>query len=362
MYLKSGDKSKCSGCTACMSKCPKNAITMITDEEGFQYPVIDKEKCINCGICYKICPNVKKDETNTIMEAYGVKHKNEKERLTSRSGGVFVAISDYILKQKGVIYGAELTDDFKVIHNRAETKQQRDKFKGSKYIQSNMENVIKKIQKDLEENRKVLFSGTPCQVAAVTTSIQEKYKNNLYTCDLICHGVPSELIFQEFLKYIETKNNKHIKEFIFRDKRFGWESHYETAIFQDNTEITTQYFRNLFYGHNILRPSCYKCNYANIHRPADITIADFWGIEKVNPEFLDKNGVSLTIINNKKGKELFEKIKNDLNIINCSIEDCIKYTYTLNQPTPMSEGRDKFWEDYENKEFEYIIDKYASEN
>ena len=164
-----------------------------------------------------------------------------------------------------------------------------------------MGNIIKKVEKDLKENKKVLFSGTPCQVAAVISSINEKYRENLYTCDLVCHGVPSELIFRKFLKYIEMKNNKQIKEFIFRDKRFGWESHYETSIFDDKTEVTTQYFRNLFYGHNILRPSCHKCNYANIHRPADITIADFWGIEKVNPDFLDENGVSLVIINNEKG-------------------------------------------------------------
>lgn len=225
-----------------------------------------------------------------------------------------------------------------------------------------MGDIIKKIQHDLRENKKVLFSGTPCQVAAVTSCIKDKYKENLYTCDLICHGVPSELIFQNFLKYIESQNNKNIKQFIFRDKRFGWRSHYETSIFDDGTETSTQYFKNLFYRHNILRPACHKCNYANIHRPADITIADFWGIENINPDFLDKNGVSLAIINNEKGKELFEEVKGSLNIINCSIEDCIKYTYTLSNATPMSEGREQFWKDYRNESFDYIIDKYASEN
>ena len=203
------------------------------------------------------------------------------------------------------------------------------------------------------------FSGTPCQIAAVNSCIKEIYKENLYTCDLICHGVPSELIFKEFLKYIEKTNNKKIKEFYFRDKSFGWETHFETIIFEDDTKISTQFFKNLFYGHNILRPSCYECNYANIHRPGDITIADFWGIEKVNPDFLDKKGVSLVIINNKKGQEVFDKIKNELNTINCSIEDCLKYTYTLNKPTPISEQRKEFWKDYFTKDFEYIIEKYA---
>lgn len=267
MYLKSGKKSECSGCTACMNICPKNAIKMVYDEEGFKYPQIDKKKCINCGACYKICPNVKKDETNTILEAYGVKHKNENERLTSRSGGVFITLSDYILDNGGVVYGAELTEDFLVRHNRAENKQQRDNFKGSKYIQSDMGHIIKKVQEDLKNNIKVLFSGTPCQVHAIKESVSKKFQSNLYTCDLVCHGVPSEKIFYDFLKYIEKISGKTIKEFNFRDKRFGWESHYETSIFEDGTELTTQFFRNLFYGHNILRPSCHNCNYANIHRP-----------------------------------------------------------------------------------------------
>lgn len=359
MYLRSGKKSECSGCTACMNICPKNAIKMLEDEEGFKYPHIDENKCINCGKCYRICPNVKKDEVNTIQEAYGVKHKNEEERLTSRSGGVFVALSDYILKKGGTVYGAQLNEDFSVSHNRAENKEQRDKFKGSKYIQSDMGDIIKKVQQDLMEEKKVLFSGTPCQIAGVNACVSEKYKESLYTCDLICHGVPSKKIFQDFLNYIEKISEKTIKEFNFRDKRFGWESHYETAIFEDNTELTTQYFRNLFYGHNILRPSCHNCNYANIHRPADITIADFWGVDQVAPEFLDKNGVSLVIINNQKGKEWFEEVKNELHIINCSLEDCVKHTYTLSQPTPKADTREEFWNDYKHNNFEYIIEKYG---
>ncbi len=360
MYLKTGNKKECSGCTACKNICPKNAIQMIEDEKGFKYPIIDKEKCIDCGACYRICPNIKKEENNKIIETYGVKHRNENERITSRSGGVFVALSDYILNQGGVVYGVKQNKDFTVCHGRAESKKQRDEFKGSKYIQSDMNDIIKKVKQDLREEKIVLFSGTPCQVHAVKVSVPEKYQNNLYTCDLICHGVPSEKIFKEFLKYVETTSGKKIKEFNFRDKRFGWETHYETSIMEDGTEITTQFFRNLFYGHNILRPSCYNCNYANIHRPADITIADFWGIEKVAPEFMDKKGVSLTIVNNEKGKKWFEEVKKDLHIINCSIEDCIKYTYTLSNPTPEGEQMEEFWKDYENHNFEYIIEKYAS--
>jgi coenzyme F420-reducing hydrogenase beta subunit len=161
------------------------------------------------------------------------------------------------------------------------------------------------------------------------------------------------------LRYIEEISGKTIKEFNFRDKRFGWDSHYETITFTDGTEKSTEYFKNLFYRHNILRPSCHKCNYANANRPGDITIADFWGIDKVAPEFYDKKGVSLVIINNLKGKGIFDNIKDELEIVDCSIENCLKYTYTLNQPTPKSEEREKFWKDYFTKGFNYIIEKYA---
>ena len=240
MYLKSCKKSECSGCTACKCSCPQNAIEMIYDEEGFKYPLINKEKCIECGICYNICPNIKKSEENTIIEAYGAKHKNETERFTSRSGGVFIAISDYIIELGGVVYGVELKENFEVEHSRAINKEQRDKFKGSKYIQSDMKDIILDIKNDLQNGKMVLFSGTPCQVAGVKASISKRYYENLYTCDLICHGVPSRKIFRDYLKYVENKENKKIKNFIFRNKKFGWDSHFETFIFEDNTELSTR--------------------------------------------------------------------------------------------------------------------------
>ena len=253
-----------------------------------------------------------------------------------------------------------MNDDFSVSHGRATTKEERDEFKGSKYVQSDLSGIINQVKEDLRQGKKVLFSGTACQVAAVKCVIPKNLQPKLYTCDLICHGVPSTRVYEDFLKYIEKINDKKIKQFIFRDKSFGWETHYETIIFEDDSKISTQYFRNLFYGHNILRPSCYKCNFANTHRPADITIADFWGIEEVNNDFKDDLGVSLTIINNNKGKEIFDNIRKDLEIINCPIEDCIKHTYTLRHPTPESPNREEFWKDYKDKDFDYIIKKYAN--
>ena len=360
MYLITNKKAECSGCSACENIFPQKAIQMIEDEEGFRYPKINKQKCIKCRLCEKICPNIKRNLENNIIKVYGAKHRNEKEQYTSRSGGVFIALSNYILDLGGIIYGAKLNSDFSVTMERADSKEERDKFKGSKYVQADMNNVIKAVQDDLKIGRKVLFSGTPCQIAGVISCTSEKLRKNLYTCDIVCHGVPTKLVFYDYLKFIQRKYKKRIKEFNFRDKKFGWQSHIETITFEDDSSISKKYFRNLFYGHNIIRPSCFKCNYANIHRPADITIGDFWGIDQIAPEFLDTKGVSLVIINNEKGRVLFESIKSQLNIIECSIEDCIKHTYTLNQPTPKPITREEFWKDYKSKDFEKIIEKYGS--
>lgn len=359
MFLDNNDKYLCSGCTACQTICPVNAIEMVMDEEGFKYPKIDSEKCIDCGACKKVCPNVKKSSENNILKAYGVKHKKLEERKTSRSGAAFIAISDYILENGGIVYGCVLNKDFSVSHTRATNKEERDLFKGSKYVQSNFDGIIVDIKEDLKNGKTVLFGGTACQVAGIKSAIPNSLQENLYCCDLICHGVPSVKIYEEFLAYMERTQGKKIKKFIFRDKSFGWSAHYETMIFEDDSKISTRYFTNLFMSHTILRPACYKCNYANQNRPADITVADFWGVDEVAPEFYDEIGVSLVIINSEKGDKIFEIAKRDVDFVDCSIEDCIKHTYTLNQPTPESPARKEFWKDYKEKDFSYIINKYA---
>lgn len=360
MYLQNNNKKMCSGCTACENICPKNAIKMIEDLEGFKYPVIEKDKCTNCKLCENVCPSIKNYEENNISHAYGIKHKNEEERKTSRSGAVFMAIADYILNKKGIVYGAILDEKFNVLHARAENKEDVNKFKGSKYTQSELKGVLKKVKEDLLNDKYVLFSGTACQVAAVKEYLKNIDYTKLFTCDLICHGTPSPMIYKDFLNYMENKYNSKIVKFNFRNKEHGWSGHVETTTFEDGTEITTNYFRNLFYGHHILRPACYNCNFANTHRPADITIADFWGVDKIAPEFYDEKGISLVYLNNEKGKEIFENIKENLEYIECNKDICIEATYTLHNPTPESENREEFWLDYKSQSFENIIEKYAT--
>ena len=312
MYLLSGKKEECTGCTACMNICPKNAIEMKTDEEGFTYPFINKEKCIKCKLCENVCPNVKSISTKSNVKSYAVKHLDLQERKTSSSGAAFIAISDYILNYGGIVYGAAFDEKFRVVHKRAKNKEQRDEFKKSKYVQSDMGEIFKQVKQDLADDRLVLFSGTPCQVDGLKNYLHNENIEKLYTCDLICHGVPSPKIYSDYLKYITHNYKNKLLSFNFRNKKYGWNSHYESYKLKNKAERTDLKYRELFYTNLALRPSCYECNYSNLNRISDITIGDFWGIEKVDKKFKVSDGVSLCIVNSEKGKKLFENIKENI--------------------------------------------------
>jgi len=229
------DKSQCCGCSACASVCKHNAIAMEPDAMGFLYPKIDYSKCVNCGQCDAVCAfNDHYDVSKNLSEpiCYGARHKNLQEVETSRSGAAFIAISDFILKSGGVVYGAGYTDHFRVVHKRATTKNQRDEFKGSKYVQSDMNSVFQQVKNDLRKGLLVLFSGTPCQTAGLNSYISNKLKDNLFLVDIICHGVPSPYIWRDYIAYLEAKQGSKICWVNFRDKqKFGWSAHKETFKF-----------------------------------------------------------------------------------------------------------------------------------
>lgn len=357
MYLLSSKKEECTGCTACMNICPKNAIEMKTDEEGFTYPFINKEKCIKCKLCENVCPNVKSINTKSDVKSYAVKHLDLQERKTSSSGAMFIAISDYILNYSGVVYGAAFDEKFRVVHKRAETKEQREEFKKSKYVQSDMGEIFKQVKQDLADDRLVLFSGTPCQVDGLKNYLHNENIEKLYTCDLVCHGVPSPKIYSDYLKYITHNYKNKLLSFNFRNKKYGWNSHYESYKLKNKAERTDLKYRELFYTNLALRPSCYECNYSNLNRISDITIGDFWGIEKKNSTFKDSDGVSLCIINSEKGKKLFENIKENIECIETNIQDSLQHN--LVKPTQKPENREEFWNDYTKNGFQYIVKKYV---
>lgn len=290
-------------------------------------------------------------------EAYAARHKDENIRSDSRSGGVFTALSDYVLEQNGAIYGCILTDDFGAIHIRADNKQDRDRMRGSKYIQSRMHDIYKSVKRDLASGMKVLFSGTSCQIAGLKGFLGKDYAN-LICIDIVCHGVPSPKVWQSYLSWQETKHGVKVKTVDFRNKTdFGWRSHIETLYFENGQTVNSKAFTTLFYGHCILRPSCYKCPYKSVMHPGDITIADYWGIEKAAPELDDNKGVSLVLINDDKGVKAFDEIKDRIIWKETRLENSMQPP--LKAPFPEPENREKFWNDYRNKSFDYIAKKYG---
>lgn len=336
-------KEDCCGCSACAMICRHKAITMIEDELGFKYPKLNASLCIDCGLCEKVCPLSNDYDKSSSQTVIAARHKDLTELDKSRSGAVFAALSDSILDDGGVVYGAGFDDEFKIVHKRAETKIERDELRGSKYVQSDLGNTFRILRKELKEGKKVLFTGTPCQTAALKSYLGKDYAN-LYLADIICHGTSSPKIWHDYLKFIETMNRARIKTVNFRDKQlFGWSSHQESFIFRNKNK--KQIFPFKFYNDLALRPVCYSCRFANTDRPSDITLGDFWGWEKSVPEFnKDNKGISLLLINSEKGKLLFEKISRMLNYKVISLNEAMQPN--LRRPTPIPLNHDRYINDY----------------
>lgn len=352
--------SKCCGCTACMSVCPKDAISMEPDSEGFYYPSIDDAKCVNCGKCKRVCSFQNGYNKNNILEAFAVKHSDEKTRLTSRSGGVFILISDAVLESGGSVYGAAFNDDFSVSHRRAVTKEERDAFKGSKYVQSNPEKTFSEVKKDLEAGKPVVFSGTGCQVGGLLGFLKTTRTplDKLYTVDLVCHGTPSNKVWLDFLNYTRKKAHaERVTNADFRDKSFGWAPHYE-SVWTDGEKHSSKDYAMLFYANHVLRPSCYQCIYTNCNRPSDFTLADFWGIDNIVPGFNDDKGVSLLFVNTQKGKTLFDSVKSGCEIAEVDPQKCVKPNPNLHRTSPRPSDRDEFWKLYLDKGFDKTLKTY----
>lgn len=296
----------------------------------------------------------------TSAVAYAVKNKDTAVRMNSRSGGIFTALSDAVLENGGVVFGAGLTKEFNAVHSAAKTKEERDLFRGSKYVQSDMNNCFEQTKNYLENGVSVLFSGTPCQIDGLNNYLNLLNVNtdNLVTVDIVCHGVPSEKVWQSYLKWLENKYHSKVKSVDFRDKKtFGWAEHIETIVLENGTTVYSDVYKMMYYHHHILRPACYDCGYKSFERAADITIGDFWGIDNAVKGFNDNKGVSLVLINNEKGRVLFDSVKEKLIYEKCNIEDCVQQP--LVAPFEMPQNRAEFWQDYESGDFTELAKKYG---
>lgn len=288
---------------------------------------------------------------------YAVKHRREDVRKNSRSGGMFTALSDQVFDMGGVVYGCVTTPDFLAVHIRAVDGQTRDQMRGSKYIQSSLGDTFAQVKQDLEENRIVLFSGTGCQVAGLKAFLGKTYEN-LICVDIVCHGVPSKRVWKEYMNWQERRAGSTVKKVDFRNKKdFGWTAHIETLWMENGKPVSSEVFKNLFYGHAILRPSCYECPYKSIHRNGDISLADYWRVERVAPEFADDRGTSLVLVNSDKGKKLFDRVKQDIVWKQTDLAQSMQQP--LRAPFPKPIWRELFWGDFFTKPFSYVAKKYA---
>lgn len=356
------DPSDCCGCTACMSVCGHDAITIEPDALGFLYPKVNMDKCVDCKLCEKVCAFNDHYDTSLNLskpDVYGARHRDPKQVASSRSGAAFIAISDWILNHGGVVYGVGYADHFRVVHKRATTKEERDEFKGSKYVQSDLDHIFRQVKQDLREGRIVLFSGTPCQTSGLNSYIGKRLRENLYLVDIVCHGVPSPYMWRDYLKFLEEKVGSKITWVNFRDKqKYGWRAHHETFIFGGGQNKMS--FPFFFYKHIMFRKSCGKCHFTNTRRPSDITLADFWGWEKTNPEAnKDDKGLSLIFCNTEKGRKLFEAVKQDLDYFPAELENVLQPN--MQHPSEIHPKRDQFEREYVKHGFKYVYYKYGED-
>lgn len=356
------DKKSCCGCHSCYNMCPKNAIDMIEDEKGFKYPIIKKEKCINCGLCEKVCPILNKIKNNTEPEVWAMYNNNLDERIKSSSGGIFTLLAKEILNKNGVVFGAMYDDNFNVYHSYITNQKDIYKLQGSKYVQSDINNSYKLAKTFLEEGRYVLFTGTSCQIEGLNNYLIKEY-DRLYTQDIICHGVPSPKVWRKYLDFQKENNKESIQGISFRNKDNGW-SLFNTKIIFDTKIYSSEHGKDLymksFLKNTCLRDSCYSCKFKNKYRNSDITLADFWGANNVCPEMNDDKGLSLVLVNSKKGEELFNLIKDKCTYKKEKLDTVIKYNSAYDKSAIIDKKSDEFFNNIDKVEFDELVKKYVS--
>lgn len=349
-------KSQCSGCGSCIASCPTKAIFMSQDIEGFLYPEINKSKCINCHLCEQNCPAIHSKQQNPYTDhfCYAVQASDETRKYSS-SGGVFTLLAQYVLQKGGYVCGAAFAEDWSVHHILINKEVDLSKLRGSKYVQSNMEGILPLIKKHLENNKMVLFTGTPCQIAGLLSYLPAKYPN-LFTVDCICHGVPNNQTWQKYLK--DNLAQQQIIDIQFRNKSiFGWSASGISFKFKDGfIKKHTSYFEGFNYN-LYLRPSCSNCRYASFSRISDLTLGDFWGIDDIDPLINDKKGTSLLLIHSAQGMSIFKEIQPKLKLYRQYPKTVLAHSpnYPLYKSLPAHRGRELFFRNFHLTHFNSLI-------
>ncbi|MEI3540208.1 MAG: Coenzyme F420 hydrogenase/dehydrogenase, beta subunit C-terminal domain [Alistipes onderdonkii] len=357
------DKWDCCGCNACVQKCPKQCIEQFEDAEGFIYPRVDKARCIGCGLCEKACPVIDQNPESKPLQVLAGWNGNEEIRMQSSSGGVFTLLAEQIIGRGGVVFGARFNENWEVVHGYTESMDGLAAFRGSKYVQSRIGEAFRQAGAFLQQGREVLFTGTPCQIAGLHRFLGKEY-GNLFTIDIVCHGVPSPGVWKKYVERLvaDLPPEGRLDGIYFRDKCTGWKEYSFSAHLSspEKTALYTEkFYRNMymrgFLANLYLRPSCYRCPSKSGKSGADITLADFWGIERIIPRLDDDKGTGLVLVNTAKGKCLYDKLP----IISQEVkyEQALKGNHVIETSVPVPPQREIFFDSFGKEDFFRLTDR-----
>lgn len=343
----------CTGCRACEQLCPKQCISMKSNKEGFLTAEIDENVCIHCGLCQKRCPQNNMPDKHNPIKVLAVRYKKDKELKNSASGGAFVALAHQILEQNGVVFGAAYGEDWKVGHIAVRKEEDLYKLQGSKYVQCDTLHTYSEVKTLLSEGKKVLFSGTPCQIGGLRGFLRKDY-DNLFTVDLICHGVASPKLFQKYIEWLGKETKGKILYYNFRDKSGGWGLGYKAKT-KTKTKTKTAnldpYYYHFLKG-DTYRECCYRCRYCTQERISDMTVGDYWGIEREHPKFYSTKGVSVMLLNTEKALNCFEQAKSMFYIQESTFKQASRNNHNLLSPTKRTLLRDTVYNQLDDRNTE----------
>lgn len=338
-----GEKERCCGCGACADICPEGAVRMVQDREGFYYPEVDRSVCMECERCRWVCPMRTRKSVETDNLYFGAQAKRGEIRYASSSGGIFTILSQFVIEQGGSVYGAGYRENMEVAHREAKDGEQLEGIKKTKYVQSDLQGIYVRIERELREGRWVLFCGTPCQAQALAQFLNRIYEK-LILVDLVCYGVPSPGVWKDYVDYLEKRHGGKMTDFAFRDKRNADNGHtcsYRIEKKEYAEPINRNIFCRMYFKNYILRPACHSCRFCTVNRNSDFTIGDFWGIEQVRPDMDDGMGTSVVIVHTDQGKKIWNEVREELRWFACEEQDILQPR--LRTPTPQAKGRKIFW-------------------
>ena len=359
MFFQTKNKTECCACTACVNVCPKSCITMVQDEEGFSYPVIDRTNCIDCHLCEKVCPVEHPNYSNTAEpDTYAVLLKDVGERKKSSSGGAFFAIASFILENGGIVVGSTMDENHQVHHISVDSKSELNRLRGSKYVQSRLDDVFKEVKQALLDERWCYFVGTGCQVAGLKAFLRKPYPK-LITSDLVCHGVPSQKLFNQHIAYLEEKYHDKIVDYQFRNNNL-WGG-CEICDFANRARIMNPSYELSPFLYSFMyamtyRHSCYDCKFACVPRQGDITLADFWGVKEFFPNVDVNSGVSLVLVNTVAGRQMWDQVKNSYEYYKSTVADGAKHNGNLVSKSPKPTIREVIYKRIEKEGYKKVAE------